>query len=92
MDGKTKAISVEPSENVVDVLGKVQQKIDLQNISGWALYEVHLLYSLSTENKIQQGTTIFSGNIQSYSKYGCGYAFSKHQSLSVLMSFKWQNM
>ena len=40
MDGKTKAISVEPSENVVDVLGKVQQKIDLQNLQGWALYEV----------------------------------------------------
>ena len=40
MDGKTKAISVEPSENVVDVLGKVQQKIDLQSADGWALYEV----------------------------------------------------
>ncbi len=40
MDGITKAISLEPYEIVVDVLRKVQQKIDLQNLHGWALYEV----------------------------------------------------
>ena len=53
MDGKTKAISVEPSENVVDVLGKVQQKIDLQNLQGWALYEVRWCFicEIITEKK-----------------------------------------
>ena len=54
MDGKTKAISVEPSESVVDVLGKVQQKIDLQNLQGWALYEVRwyiIICEIIAENK-----------------------------------------
>ena len=40
MDGKTKAVSVEPCDNVMDILWKVQQKINLQNLHGWSLYEV----------------------------------------------------
>jgi len=40
LDGKTKAIAVDPSETVADALCRVAEKIGLQSTHGWAMYEV----------------------------------------------------
>ncbi|CAG5127788.1 unnamed protein product, partial [Candidula unifasciata] len=40
MDGKTKAISLEPVDTTHEVLNRVAKKIGLQSVEGWALYEV----------------------------------------------------
>jgi len=45
LDGKTKAIAVDPSETVADALCRVAEKIGLQSTYGWAMYEV-MLYTL----------------------------------------------
>lgn len=43
MDGKTKAVGVLSVDTTTDVLQKVAQKIGLQSVEGWALYEVGLM-------------------------------------------------
>ena len=40
LDGKAKAIGVDPSATVSDVLRVLADKIELKNVDGWALYEV----------------------------------------------------
>ena len=43
LDGKIKAVGVQPFQTVEDVLAVIQDKIGLQNVSGWALYEVYIM-------------------------------------------------
>ena len=40
LDGKAKAMGVNPSATANEVIKILSQKIDLQNVDGWALYEV----------------------------------------------------
>ena len=40
MDGKTKAISLQPRDTTIEVLEKVARRIGLKSVEGWALYEV----------------------------------------------------
>lgn len=40
LDGKAKAMGVNPSATAADVIRALADKIELQNIDGWALYEV----------------------------------------------------
>lgn len=40
MDGKTKAVSLQPKDTTIEVLEKVARKIGLKSVEGWALYEV----------------------------------------------------
>ncbi|XP_076464756.1 myosin-VIIa-like [Babylonia areolata] len=44
MDGKTKAVSLQPRDTTIDVLEKVARKIGLKSVEGWALYEVTRAY------------------------------------------------
>lgn len=48
LDGKAKAMGVSASATSIDVIKILSQKIDLQSVDGWALYEVRetLRYSL----------------------------------------------
>ncbi|XP_070180656.1 myosin-I heavy chain-like [Littorina saxatilis] len=39
MDGKTKAVSLQPKDTTIEVLEKVARKIGLKSVEGWALYE-----------------------------------------------------
>ena len=41
LDGKAKAMGVNPSATASDVIRALAEKIELQNVDGWALYEVH---------------------------------------------------
>ena len=48
LDGKAKAMGVNPSATAGDVIRTLAEKIELQNVEGWALYEVmHRLSLLS---------------------------------------------
>ena len=50
LDGKAKAMGVDPSATASDVIRALAEKIELQNVDGWALYEVsiyHLVCSVS---------------------------------------------
>ena len=40
LDGKAKAIGVDPSATASDVIKALAEKIELQNVDGWALFEV----------------------------------------------------
>ena len=40
LDGKAKAMGVNPTSTATDVIKILAEKIDLQNVAGWALYEV----------------------------------------------------
>lgn len=40
LDGKAKAMGVSPSATANEVIKILSQKIDLQSVDGWALYEV----------------------------------------------------
>lgn len=40
MDEKTKAVHAMPCDTTAEILEKVAQKIGLQSVEGWALYEV----------------------------------------------------
>ncbi len=40
LDGKAKAMGVDPSATAHDVIRSLAEKIELQNVEGWALYEV----------------------------------------------------
>lgn len=40
LDGKAKAMGVSASATANDVIKILSQKIDLQSVDGWALYEV----------------------------------------------------
>jgi len=40
LDGKAKAMGVDPSATASDVIRALAEKIELQNVDGWALYEV----------------------------------------------------
>ena len=40
LDGKAKAMGVDPSATAHDVIRALAEKIELQNVDGWALYEV----------------------------------------------------
>ena len=40
LDGKAKAMGVNPSATAGDVIRTLAEKIELQNVDGWALYEV----------------------------------------------------
>lgn len=40
LDGKAKAIGVDPSATASDVIKALADKIELQNVDGWALFEV----------------------------------------------------
>ncbi len=40
LDGKAKAMGVNPSATASDVIRALAEKIELQNVDGWALYEV----------------------------------------------------
>ena len=42
LDGKAKAMGVNPSATASDVIRALAEKIELQNVDGWALYEVML--------------------------------------------------
>ena len=41
LDGKAKAMGVSPTSTATDVLRILAEKIELQNVDGWALYEVY---------------------------------------------------
>ena len=47
LDGKTKAIALEPHQKVIDALLTIQDKIGLISIHGWALFEVRKIQSLN---------------------------------------------
>ena len=40
LDGKAKAMGVSPSSTARDVIKTLAEKIELQSVEGWALYEV----------------------------------------------------
>lgn len=42
LDGKAKAMGVTPTSTATDVIKNLAEKIELQNVEGWALYEVTL--------------------------------------------------
>ena len=42
LDGKAKAMGVDASATANDVIRILCEKIDLQSVDGWALYEVHI--------------------------------------------------
>lgn len=42
LDGKAKAMGVNPSATAADVIRALADKIELQNVDGWALYEVSM--------------------------------------------------
>ena len=44
MDGKTKAVSLQPRDTTTEVLVKVARKIGLRSVEGWAMYEVSSHY------------------------------------------------
>ena len=51
LDGKAKAMGVNPSATASDVIRALAEKIELQNVDGWALYEVQgQLCSISAVN------------------------------------------
>lgn len=56
MDNKAKAMGVSASATANDVIKILSQKIDLQSVDGWALYEVRDLFQVPklarTEEKI----------------------------------------
>lgn len=40
LDGKAKAMGVSPTSTATDVIRALSEKIELQTVEGWALYEV----------------------------------------------------
>lgn len=65
LDGRTKAIDVHPCDTAQDSVAKLAEKIGLQNIDGWALYESgpnreahinshHYLYDVISSWEIEQ--------------------------------------
>ena len=48
LDGKAKAMGVSPTSTATDVIRALAEKIELQIVDGWALYEVRS-YSYSRE-------------------------------------------
>ena len=68
LDGRTKALDVHPCDTAQDVLQKLADKIGLQSLEGWALYqslgdnEDHIqqhsyLYDIISDWEIQAKTT-----------------------------------
>ena len=47
LDGKAKAMGVSPTSAATDVVRMLAEKIELQNVEGWALYEVYYCISES---------------------------------------------
>ena len=41
LDGKAKAMGVSPTSTATDVIRGLAEKIELQTVEGWALYEVY---------------------------------------------------
>ena len=63
LDGKAKAMGVNPTSTATDVIKNLAEKIELQNVEGWALYEVtvccQLIRSEVSLVSITQSVTIF---------------------------------
>ncbi len=52
LDGKAKAMGVDPSATAFNVIRTLADKIGLQNVDGWALYEVRIPYTDSHNSKL----------------------------------------
>lgn len=44
LDGQTRGVSIEFTETSGETLRKIQEKIDLKSLDGWALYEASDIY------------------------------------------------
>ena len=55
LDGSVKAIAIDPAETVASIMRRIQQMIQLQDIHGWALYEVRLSHVMCCCHGVLQG-------------------------------------